>query len=90
MSYEVKVFKLVTSEEILCKAERTAEGDWYLTDARTLGYQPDGKPGMMPFCQLSHNRPFILRDVAIIGEAASIDPEMEKKYLSDTSGIALM
>ena len=89
MSYEVKVLKLTTSEEVLCKAERMDNGDWRLTDARTLGYQPDGKPGMMPFCQLAPDRPFILRDSAVLGEAATIDPAMEKKYLSDTSGIAL-
>ena len=91
MSYEVKVLKLSTGEEVLAKVEEV-RGDFTklsLKDARTLAYGQDGRPGMIPLMQLAPDRPVIINVSAIIGEVFPVDPEMEKKYLSDTSGIAL-
>ena len=91
MKYDVKIFKLITGEEVLCKvdASNNAEAMLRITDARTLAYRPDGSAGMMPFIQMAPDRPVQLKSDSVIGTVFPVDPELEKKYLSDTSGIAL-
>ena len=90
MSYEVKIFKLVSGEEVLSKVEVIDDGTWLLTDPRMLGMNPQtGQPGMMPFMMLNPERKVKLNPNQIIAESASVPPDMEKKYLSDVSGIAL-
>ena len=89
MSYEVKAFKLISGEEILCKAEPHDEKSFVISDARMLMFGQGGQPQMIPYMMLSHGRDVILRKDAIMSEVKTLDPEMEKKYLSDTSGIAL-
>jgi len=81
---------LVTGEEVLAKVDKDSnDGKLRLTDARTLAYGQDGRPGMIPFMQLAPDRVVVLEREAVIGEVYPIDDAMEKKYLSDTSGIAL-
>ena len=90
MSYDVKVLKLVTGEEVLAKVEAINDDTKLsLKDARTLAYGQDGRPGMIPFMQLAPDRAVIISASSVIGEVFPVDPEMERKYLSDTSGIAL-
>ena len=93
MSYDVKIFKLVTGEELLAKVEESApDGDFTvcnIKDARTLAYTPDGSPSMMPFIQMAPNKDAKLHKSAIIAEVYPVDSDLEKKYLSDTSGIIL-
>lgn len=85
---EIKILKLSTGEEVLAKVEDV--GDLYiLTDSRTLAYSPDGKAGMIPLIQMAPDRPVRLYKSAIIAEVHPIDADMERKYLSDTSGIIL-
>jgi len=90
MSYEVKAFKLTTGEEILCKAEDINSETFLISDARMLMFDQNSQPKMIPYMMLSHGRNIILQKNAIMSEVKSIDPEMEKKYLADTSGIALV
>ena len=89
MSYEVKAYKLVSGEEILCKVQPHDDASFVITDARMLMFGANGQPQMIPYMMLSHGRDVILRKDAIMSEVKSLDPDMEKKYLADTSGIAL-
>ena len=91
MSYDVRIFKLISGEEVLAKVEELDGGvRWLLTDPRMLGMNPQtGQPNMMPFMMLNQDRPVTIDRSAVIAISASVPPEMEKKYVSDTSGILI-
>jgi len=90
MSYEVKVFKLVSGEEVIGKVEELDFGKWLVSDARTLGINhQSGTAGWMPFMMSHPEATVTIKTDHVLAVAKSVPSDMEKKYLADTSGIAL-
>lgn len=90
---EVKIFKLSSGEELIGHVEEPDDGDftkWKVSNARMLGMDPQsGRPAMMPFMMLNPERPVIISISNITAVSVSVPTEVEKKFLEDTTGIAL-
>ena len=96
MSSDVKVFKLVSGEEIVTKTSNFSE-DGHITIEKPRVMMLTQVPGttqvsvhMMPFCVGSPDGTLILEQSKIVATLKNIPAELEKAYIQNTSSIELV
>ncbi len=93
MSQEIITLKLSSSEEIIARLEERGEATLTLSKAMMVGLapSPDGKGvgiQMMPWIASNQDGNVIVFANQIVAETRP-HPEIEKGYISQTTGIAL-
>ena len=92
---EVRVFKITTGEEVISriKSDYVSDDFYTLVKPRVVAIAP-GPGGQMsvtliPLFASNQDGNATLNKSHIVGEPESINPELEKGYIEQTSGIAL-
>ena len=92
---EVNVFKLSSSEEIICKVVSEETDHFVVESAMQVGPQQDAQ-GMlqlqwMPFIwtDIEAKRPITLYKCCIMGRLTEFDEKIRNEYITKTSGIVL-
>lgn len=92
---EVNVFKLASSEEIICTVLSEETDHFVIERAMQVGPQQDAQ-GMlqlqwMPFIwtDIEAKKPIKLFKSCVMGQLADFDEKIRKEYITKTSGIVL-
>lgn len=90
----VQVFKLITGEEVIARVVTQPNEEYVGLDrARVISMMPtqNGQLGiaLMPLSINAIDAVFFIHSGAIIGHPAKVNIDLEKRYLSETSGIQL-
>ena len=93
MGDEIKVFKLVTGEEVITRVIKEYGDHYTLSKPRVVAIHPgpDGKVAvtLIPLLASSQDGDVQIFKSAIIGQAMSTNSEIERGYIEQTTGIAL-
>jgi len=91
---EIRVFKISTGEEVISRIKKETEDQFILDNPRVVAIAPG--PGgqlsvtLIPLFASNQDGNATLNKSHIVGEPENINDELEKGYLEQTSGIALV
>jgi hypothetical protein len=93
MSEEVKVFKLITGEEMIARVTDETVTSITVDRPRVVAIMPNpnGQMGvtLIPLFASNQEGKAILERSAIAATSCEVNSELEKSYISQTTGIAL-
>lgn len=94
MGEEIKVFKIVTGEEIISRVTDEDESAYQLDRPRVVAIAPNPQTGQMsvtliPLFAVDQDGTATIYKSAVVGEPHAINEELEKGYLQQTTNIAL-
>ena len=95
MGSEVRVYKLTTAEEVISRVGEENEDTITLEKPRVvmIGPGPNGQVSvtLIPLLASDPDGDFVLEKSMIVGQSkGKVTEELEKGYLSQTSGLALV
>lgn len=93
MEEDIKVFKLVTGEELMSRVTDEDDDSFTLSKPRVvaIGPGPNNQVSvtLIPLFASSQNGIIRLNKSSIVATPVEFSPELEKAYIEQTTGIAL-
>lgn len=94
MRNEIRVFKLISGEEIVGKVVKKDKEGFVLEKVRTMSLTPTGEQGrvgmnLIPFMLTCMDGEIVFPESSMLCKPRKIDDNLEKFYLEQTSGLSI-